>query len=224
MFIELSYPIDTNIKAELLPSVDEPKVIARSRIKNGDSSNTSYIYIYAHHGTHIDTPWHFNDSRGYSIMDFGISDFIFEKVLLIQIQKENYEPITRDELEKYSANLAVCDAILIFTGFSMFREKSPSYYFEDTPGFTEKAAEYLSKFKNIKCIGFDFISVENIPRNRTKNYPIHNILLSRETPLLIIEDVNLRGIIQKNIKRLFVIPIRIHGAEASPVTVFAEAV
>lgn len=81
IFIELSYPIYTNKNTELLPSMDEPKLIVRSRIKNGNNSNTSYINIYAHHGTHIDTPWQFNTSNGFSIMDFEIPDFIFEKVL-----------------------------------------------------------------------------------------------------------------------------------------------
>lgn len=222
MFIELSYPIESKADAALLPKVEAPKVIARSRIKNGDSSNTSYIHIYAHHGTHVDSPWHFNDSNGFTIMDFGISDFIFKRVLFVQVEKERFEPITRDELEGYSTNLAECDALLIYTGFSKFREEKPAYYYKETPGFSEQAAEYISKFNNIKCIGFDFISVENIPRNRENNYPIHNILLSRKNPLLIIEDMNLSGILEKNIKRLFVIPIRIHDTEASPVTAFVE--
>lgn len=222
MFIELSYPIEINKSAGLLPSVDEPRVIARSRIKKGDSSNTSYIYIYAHQGTHVDAPWHFNDSKGYSITDFRVSDFIFKNVLLIQIGKDKYEPITRDELDEYSESLAKCDALLIYTGFSKFRDKNPSFYFKETPGFSEQAAKYISEFNNIKCIGFDFISVENIPRNRKIKYPIHEVFLSRDPPFLIIEDMNLKEIIDMDIKRLFVIPIRIPGLEASPVTAFAE--
>ena len=222
MYIELSYPIELDRSAELLPSVDGPKVIARSRIKDGKSSNTSYIHIYAHHGTHVDSPWHFNDEKGFDIMDFGISDFIFKSVQFIQINKVKYAPISLDELQVYSEKLTKCDALLINTGFSKFRDENPSYYFKETPGFTEEAAEYISQFKNIKCIGFDFISVENIIRNREKGYPIHHILLSREIPIILIEDMKLDDVIGKGIKRLFVIPIRIRGIEASPVTAFAE--
>jgi len=222
MYIEVSYPIETNTNINLLPSVEYPKIIARSRIKNGDNSNTSYIYIYAHNGTHIDAPWHFNDSDGFTITDFCIEDFIFEKILLLEINKGRFEPILQNELEAYSKDLAKCDVLLINTGFSRFRQKSPSYYFDETPGFSEEAADYISGFKNIKCIGFDFISVENITRNREKKYPVHNILLNRQPPLIIIEDMNLKGILRRKINKLFVIPIRIQGVEASPVTVIAE--
>ena len=146
----------------------------------------------------------------------------FKSVQFIQINKVKYAPISLDELQVYSEKLTKCDALLINTGFSKFRDENPSYYFKETPGFTEEAAEYISQFKNIKCIGFDFISVENIIRNREKGYPIHHILLSREIPIILIEDMKLDDVIGKGIKRLFVIPIRIRGIEASPVTAFAE--
>lgn len=220
-YIELSYPVEVNNGVQLLPSIDAPRIIPRSRVRDGAGSNTSYISIYAHHGTHIDAPWHFNDA-GRKIAEFGISDYIFSRVLFFKIPRVNYTPITSSELKVCKKDLAQCDALLVFTGFSSFRKSSPNVYFEETPGFSEEAAEYLSSFRNIKCIGFDFISVENISRNRLVNYPVHRILLHRQPPMILIEDMNLAGIVGKEVKRLFIIPIRMQGLEASPATVFAE--
>ncbi len=220
-YIELSYPVDVNDGVQLLPSIDAPRIISRSRISDGAGSNTSYISIYAHHGTHIDAPWHFNDA-GRKIAEFGISDYIFSRVLFLEIPRVNYQPITSNELKVCRKDLDQCDALLVFTGFSSFRKSSPNFYFEETPGFSEEAAEYISSFKNIKCIGFDFISVENISRNRPANYPVHRILLRRQPPLILIEDMNLAGIVGEEVKKLFVIPIRMQGLEASPATIFAE--
>lgn len=219
-YIELSYPVEVN-GVQLLPSIDAPRVIPRSRVSDGSSSNTSYISIYAHHGTHIDVPWHFNDA-GRKITEFEISDYIFDRVLTLEIPRVNYQPITGNELKVYKESLAQCDALLVFTGFSGLRKSSSNVYFEETPGFSEEAAAYLSSYRNIECIGFDFISVENISRNRLVDYPVHRILLNRKPPLILIEDMNLAGIVGKEVKKLFVIPIRMQGLEASPATVFAE--
>lgn len=220
-YVELSYPVEVNDGVQLLPSIDAPRVIPRSRVGDGSGSNTSYISIYAHHGTHIDAPWHFNDA-GRKIAEFEISDYIFSHVLFLEIPRANYQPITSCELKVCKGALAQCEALLVFTGFSSFRKSSPKVYFEETPGFSKEAAEYLSCFENIKCIGFDFISVENISRNRLINYPVHRILLHRQPPLILIEDMNLAGIVGKEVNKLFVIPIRMQGLEASPATVFAE--
>ena len=78
MYIELSYPFDPTA-AVVDEGIQPPQVVARSRMADGKRNNTSYIKMFAHSGTHIDVPWHFNP-QGKKINDFPIDAFAFEKI------------------------------------------------------------------------------------------------------------------------------------------------
>ena len=221
MFIELAYhlnPQTTVVDASIHP----PRVIVRKRMADGAQNNTSYIETFVHTGTHVDTPWHFND-RGWKINDFSIADFVFEKVVFLDIPKGAWQPIERADLEPHSAALAVCDALLMRTGFGSVRATDPAAYNEATPGLSVEAAHYLAGFDNLRCIGVDFISIENLKNHRPLNYPVHHVLLDRDVPMLILEDAKLDELpADRAIRRLYLFPLRIEGIEASPVTPVAE--
>ena len=220
MFIELAYHLDTE-KAIYEAAIHPPRVIARSRMDEGKHNNTSYIETFVHTGTHVDTPWHFNN-QGKKINDFTIDEFVFERVLLLDIPKGPWEAIERAELEAHAAQLAQCDALLIRTGFGGLRSRDPETYLVATPGLSVEAGKYLAGFKNLHCIGVDFISIENLKNHRPLNYPVHHALLDRQEPMLIIEDAKLDELPEKPIHRLYLFPLRIENLEASPVTPVAE--
>jgi len=198
-----------------------PEVIARSRIELGKHSNTSYIEIFAHSGTHIDAPWHFNES-GRKITDFQISEFVFTKVLLVNTPPDMTTPIPLEFLMSYGSNLDDADALLIRSGFAKHRETNPEKYVRETPGLSERAAQYLAGFSNLRCIGVDFISIENVSKGRETGFPVHHALLDREEPIILLEDANFFPIMNRKIIRLYLFPLRILGIEASPVTAVAE--
>ena len=198
-----------------------PRINVRSRIAQGKSSNTSYIELFAHTGTHIDMPWHFNE-KGWKILDFDIGDFVFGNVILVDIPKGAYEPVLWDELTPFEPQLHEADALLILTGFGEQRVKNPDVYVKGTPGLSLDAANKLADFDNLSCIGVDFISIENVDQARKIGYPIHHALLDRPQPLILLEDANLSVLGKSKINRIYLFPLRIEGLEASPVTAVAE--
>lgn len=220
MYINLTHIIDPT-KPVVGTGVDSPKIIPRSRKANGDRNNTSYIYMFAHYGTHIDSPWHFNE-YGKKIADIPISDYVFKSVLLVDLPKEPWENIDISDLEPYRDIISESDAILIRTGFEKFRESDSTTYIESSPSLNENCAHFLSSFKNLRCIGVDFISIENIKKNRERNYPIHNILLGRDEPIILLEDAKLSPLGNNEISTLFLFPLFAEKIEASPVTAVAE--
>jgi len=220
MLIELSYPIGPK-STVMESSIKRPRVIPRSRIAQGKHSNTSYIELFAHTGTHIDAPWHFNE-QGRKILDFAIEDFVFARVQVLDIPKEAWQPIDRDELEGHREALELCDALLIRSGFAFQRSVDPDLYVQGTPGVTVEAARFLAGFSSLRCIGVDFISIENIDKARRVDFPVHHVLLERSEPMFLLEDANLAVLGDREISRLFLFPIRMEGLEASPVTAVAE--
>lgn len=220
MFVEFSYAIGPE-SSVMDAGFNPPNVKIRSRVSEGKSSNTSYIELFAHTGTHIDMPWHFNEN-GWKILDFKIGDFVFEKIVLLDIPKAAYDPISWQELSPHHTEIQKADALLVRTGFSQERANHPDQYIHGTPGFSVEAANKLAEYGNLKCIGVDFISVENIDQARKTGYPVHHALLDRTMPIILLEDANLAVLSAKNIKRIYLFPLRIEGLEASPVTAVAE--
>jgi len=220
MFVELSYSIGAELTV-MDENLEGPQVISRSRICNGQKNNTSYLHLFAHTGTHIDVPWHFNEN-GRQVLDFEIGEFVFWRVLLVDIITQAYQPITLERLESLNTPISKSDALLIRTGFSRLRKENKSLYIHGTPGLDLAAAEYLAGFPQLRCIGVDFISIENIENARPLGYPVHHILLGRDIPMILLEDAKLQVIKGEKIHRLFLFPLRIEGLEASPVTAVAE--
>ena len=178
--------------------------------------------MYAHAGTHIDSPWHFNN-RGWRINDFEIGQFVFEKVLSIRISKEPWQPIELKELEPYLEEIRQADALLINTGFAArYRKSDPDLYLIAMPGLSLEAARALSVIKTLRCVGIDSTSVENLEKNRPLGYPVHHSFLDRTEPIILLEDANLEALGTYAIKKLFLFPLRVTGLEASPVTAVAE--
>jgi arylformamidase len=220
MFVEFSYLISEETNAAE-SSIYSPKVTPRSRLSAGARSNTSYFELFAHNGTHIDSPWHIIPD-GWKINDFEIKDFIFEKVLQLNLRKGPDEEVTVNDLNPWKDQLGELDALLINTGFSDCRTTDVNKFLTHTPGLSTDLAQWLAGFTNIRCFGVDFSSIENIPRARLSGYPVHHILLGREQPTILLEDANLRVLEGMDIKRVYLFPMRISGLEASPVTAVAE--
>jgi len=221
MYIEFSYPIDPQ-KPVLDGKLNPPRVNKRTRFADGQSSNTSYIELFAHTGTHIDMPWHFSE-KGWKINDFPIEDFVFERVLLLEIPRQACQEISIGELEPLSEKIQASDALLVNTGFGKaYRQVDPETYLTATPGFSVEAAKMLASFKQLRCVGVDFTSVENLQKNRPMGYPVHHAFLDREQPMILLEDANLAALPSSPIQRIFLFPLRIEGLEASPVTAVAE--
>jgi arylformamidase len=221
MYIEFSFPIDPK-KPVANQGIRSPQVIPRTRMAAGDKSNTSYLEMYAHTGTHIDSPWHFNDA-GFRIHDFSIDQFVFEKVFCVTIPRQPWQEVGLQDLEPYREKIRSSDALFINTSFAAkYREKDVTQYLTATPGLSLDAARMLAEMPLLRCIGVDFTSVENLQNNRPLGYPVHHALLDGQKPMLLLEDANLELLASRKIIRIFLFPLRVIDLEASPVTAVAE--
>jgi kynurenine formamidase len=172
-------------------------------------------------GTHIDAPWHFID-QGRKIEDFSIEEFVFSRVLLLEAKAEPHQSIEVEDLKAEHYKLEEMDCLLIYSGFSDYRVKKPNTYIHATPGLSVETAKYLSTFDNLRCIGVDFISIENVENGRRTGFPVHHALLGRKAPMILLEDADLSKLRSQEITKVFLFPLRMLGIEASPVTAVAE--
>lgn len=223
MFIELSYMIGDLNPVEILGLV-KPNIKWRAKFGDGQgkSNQTSNIEMSSHTGTHIDLPFHVLPD-GEKVTDYKISDFIFSNILVIKCFKTDMEKIEPKDLETYEERLKSCDLLLIYTGFSKYRTLDTGRYVRKSPGFSEECAKYIvNNFPNICCIGVDFMGVENILEGRESGWKVHKILLGGNPNYFHVEDMNVAPVLDKKVKRVFILPIRLIGLEASPVTIVAE--
>lgn len=229
--IRISYRLTRNT---ITPSgIEPPKIIPRSRMSKKPSgsedsntnwnhyNNTSFIEMFVHSGTHIDFPFHVYEN-GIRMDDFEIEDFVFDNPLLLELPKNKMSEIIKSDLVPHKTRLENTDLLLIYTGFSKYREKSPKKYEEEQPEFSAEATEYLvNNFPSIEAIGVDLLSIENIGKAKP-NFPAHKVFLGGDRKFFMIEDMNLSPILDKNLTRVFVVPLILEGLEATPVTAFAE--
>jgi len=236
MLVEFSYTLDPN-KIVMPGDIAKPQVKARSRmvqdpapgepaegVRWGSYNNTSIVEFFVHTGTHIDVPFHISPD-GFQLHDLEISDYVFDKPLLLDIPKGDMEKITVEELDRHKAQLAESDLLLVYTGFSKVRKTDPKRYVAKQPSFSVDAANYLVDNFNIRAFGVDLIGIENIPEAKESDpqFPVHRtLLLKKQRKNILVEDANLEPLVGKRISRAYVIPLRLHGLEAMPVTAFAD--
>lgn len=223
MIVELSYLIGELNPVEVLGLI-KPNIKWRARFGDGQgkSNQTSNIEMSSHNGTHIDAPFHVL-REGKKITDYDISDFYFDKIFVIDCKKRDLEKIEVEDLKPYENDLKKCNLLLIYTGFSKYRSVETERYIKKSPGFSIEGAKYIKRnFSNIRCIGVDLMGIENIVEGRESGWNVHKILLGGDSKFFHIEDMNIKPVVGKKIKRVFVAPIRMIDSEASPVTILAD--
>ena len=234
MIVQFSYPLDR--EHVLMPgSIAAPVLRPRSRMISAppgedagdvrwDSyNNTSFVDAFAHTGTHIDTAYHVSKD-GAKLGAFTLDEFVFDRPILLEIPKEDGEKITVADLEEHAAVLAEADLLLVHTGFSRHRSSDPERYMMKQPGFSVEAAGYLVSLPRMRCVGGDFMGIENIPEGRASDppFPAHRAFLLGEKKFLILEDPNTKPLLGKELRRAFLVPLLFPEAEAMMVTAFAE--
>ena len=223
MFIEFSYQIDT--KMPIYPGSPREEFIPVLRIREGDHCNSTTLKHHLHNGTHVDAPWHFGrDSR--SIDQIPIDDFVYHQPLVINKQLSKSELLRPDDFKISDELLYSADILLIFTGFSKFRNDIDAFA-DDFPALAYETAEFIrNRLLNLKAVAIDTLSIESSTLAQESNFRVHRTLLDESLydtrPVIVYEDVNVGRILDKKIKRIYAFPIRLKGLDASPVNMVAE--
>jgi len=200
-----------------------PEGFGKTDIRWESFNNVSFLEMSTHTGTHIDVPFHI-DPQGLTVDAMKISDFIFDAPLFIECPKSDYEKITKEDLIPYEDQISKSDFLLIYTTFSKYRQSDSERYKERQPGLSVDAARYLAEKFSLKGIGIDVLGIENISEAKRASppFPAHRILLRNHKHFILLEDANLSVLKGRKIHKLFIIPLMVEGAEAVPVTAFAE--
>jgi len=220
-----NYILLSHIISSKIPSYgnrDSVEIKSKSSIEDGETANTStWIFSNNHIGTHIDVPKHFSD-EGLKTYEISISEYFFNNVELIEIPCTEAKLINIEDFNKLeNINLNI-ELLLIRTGFEVFRNEEK--YWNDNPGLSPELAQYLrEKYKNLRCIGFDFISLTSW-KYRKEGRLSHSEFLTPEKnrkPILVIEDMKLSTINTK-INSVVVSPLFVEDGNGGAVTVFAN--
>ncbi|TVZ55498.1 kynurenine formamidase [Lutibacter sp. Hel_I_33_5] len=189
----------------------------RSEISKGASSNTKYLKLPNHSGTHIDFPNHFSD-EGKIINDYPASFWQFKKVYVILYTAKSDE-IIDEKLIKNNDIPVDTEFLIINTKFGRYREEK--IYWNNNPGLSPSFATQLKiRCPNIKAIGFDFISLTSY-QNRLLGRVAHkSFLLAND--ILLIEDMKLDQINGKVIKSVTALPLLIDKVDGCPISIIAE--
>lgn len=189
----------------------------RSEIAKGASSNTKYLKLPNHTGTHIDFPNHFSD-EGKIINDYPASFWQFKKVHVISYKAKSDE-IIDEKLTQHNDIPSDTEFIIIYTEFGKHREEK--IYWNNNPGLSPSLASHLKIIcPNLKAIGFDFISLTSY-QNRLLGREAHkSFLLAND--ILLIEDMKLDQIKDKVIKTVTALPLLIDKIDGGPISIIAN--
>ncbi len=217
-FLYLSHVLDeaTPVYGNGVSLIREPG----NQMAEGDSCNTQVWHLSNHIGTHIDAPRHF--CRDGAFLDtYSAGFWVCSPVHCLEVSGVRNKDIISPPclpLDEVPDNVQL---LLIKTGFGRFRGKND--YTMENPGFDPDLAEVLrSRFPRLKMIGFDSISLSSFAE-RPLGRIAHKAFLDHETPILIVEDMDLSQIDKgTDIREVMVIPVRVKKSDAAPCTIIAR--
>jgi len=217
-YILLSHILDVNTPS--YGGRDKLIIEHTSRIKDGKSANSSkWTFTSNHLGTHVDVPRHFFDN-GKTITDYSPSEWIFYMVQVLDVPINTGRLIRIKDIDQ-NINKDI-DLLIIRTGYEKFRKIEK--YWNDNPGLAPELGVWLRKeFKDLRAIGFDFISLTSW-KFRDIGKKAHRAFLDpdgKNSPIRIIEDMSL-ACINNEISEVIVAPLFINKSNGSPVSVFSK--
>ncbi|HHT45364.1 MAG TPA: cyclase family protein [Fastidiosipila sp.] len=219
MYKRLSYNL--NDQAPGWPNNPKIELKPKGLISTGGSSNSYLVTLFNHFGSHMDAPKHFNDD-GPAIAELPFDRFIFHKPLLLDIPKSFKEGVMPEDLMPHAEKIGEADLLMIRSGFSQYRETDPDRYSKEGPYVSSDACRYLmDHFKNLSGLAVDWVSLAS-PSNNDGKLAHQHLLKNYDHFVTIIEDIDMRGLKQETLRKVFSIPLFIDGIDSSPVTVFAE--
>jgi len=192
------YPGDPCFEISSIASVDS------------DGYSMQKISLGTHTGTHIDAPKHFSKNGGdaYSIpLNILIGD-----VLVLDIRGHNEISIDVIKHLNHIDKLRARERVLFKTENENLLNNSFS---ESYIGITSDLAEFIRKETPIRLIGIDYISIEN-PKNGI--FTAHETLLTKESPIYILEGLDLRNV-NEGVYTLLCLPLPIVNGDGAPARV-----
>lgn len=200
-------------KAHWHPAV-EITMLGRHEI---EGRQTRKIILGTHTGTHMDAPLHF--IKGGASIDQLQLEIFAGKALIIKFPdaKAGREILSAD-IRGFWDEFPKIERVVFRYDWSDQWEKD--CYYRDYPYLSMDAADFLVE-KKVQLVGMDTPSPDN-PKNGPRGLedsPIHKLLLSKG--IVLVEYLNNLRAIQSDLVDFFVFPLKLKGADGSPVRCLA---
>ncbi len=208
---DLTYTIHQDMV--VYPGTEQPIINEANTIKNNGFEEKK-LTLYSHTGTHMDAPAHMV-LGGKHLEEFDSSKFV-GKAVIIRIEKECGK-ITEEEVIEYfndntiSEELEHIEFVLLNTGWGKYWGSEE--YFGDFPTLSLEAVKWIkNKFKNLKGVGVDTISVDSMGDDKFENH--HELL---KDDIVIIENLANLINIEEKIFEFMCFPIKFKSSDGAPV-------
>ncbi|NTW69742.1 MAG: cyclase family protein [Chlorobiaceae bacterium] len=206
--IDLTHTVESGMP--VYPGTPEPEFQPIATIEK-DGFAEQLISLSSHTGTHIDLPSHmFADCLTPDV--FSVEQFA-GKGMVIDLRSAAVGVITKELLLPFSANIEGSDFLLLCSGWSGYWGRPD--YFKGYPVLSLDAAQWLTGF-HLKGIGVDMISLD-LPDSL--DFPVHKSLLA--SGMVLIENLTALALLLHCSFTFCAFPLKIAGAEASPVRAVA---
>jgi arylformamidase len=169
-------------------------------IAQSDSVNVGRLELSTHTGTHVDAPFHFDDS-GAKVHELDLDRYAGPARV---VEVSGCSSIGAGELRE--RDISGVTRLLIRTGSWTDRERFP----DEICYLRPDAAEYLAEC-GVGLIGVDVPSVDPI---ESRELPAHHALLGRDIHIL--EGIVLDGV-EPGDYELLALPLPLRDADGSPV-------
>lgn len=201
-FIKESTPVYGGLKETI--SIEQS-----SSILNGSTSNNLKITIPNHIGTHIDFPFHFNNS-GKKSSDYSAVFWIFNKVGFLECSIEDVPEM----IKILSGDI---ELLILKTGFG--KHRGSDMYWSSQPVIPAKFARlFRDVFPKLRVFGFDLISLTS-KLDRSEGREAHIAFLITYD-ILILEDMDISQL-HNAPEKVIISPWQIDAADGVPCTVIS---
>lgn len=186
-----------------------------SSLEKGDSSDSYWVGLNNHWGTHVDCPAHFFKG-GKRVSDYEASFWFFHHPQVLPLVLEAGELVSVKHLDgKVSKET---DLLLLQSGW--WKKRAEAHYSTHNPGIHPDVGLWLRKnFKALRAVGFDWISISSY-QQREIGRAAHRSFLDpkgEHSPVLIFEDMDLSSDLSA-LKEVWAAPLRVEGMDSAPCT------
>jgi arylformamidase len=198
---DISLPISPDLP--IWPGDKPFKRYRMSEIEKGDNSNTSFIEMSAHMGTHVDAPDHFLGNHK-TIESLPLNILCGRAYVLALM---DVDLISADDLKKAEIPPRT-RRILFKTRNSSYWQAWNNTFQTEFVGLSPDAAHVLVE-RGIKLVGIDYLSIAPFKQSR----PTHEILL--KAGIIILEGLDLSAVSQGRYS-LYCLPLKLAGSDGAP--------
>ena len=172
-------------------------------MRDGAACNVGVVSCGIHSGTHMDAPYHYNDA-GLTIDQLDPEIFfgparVFLAPATMTLSREHFAGLDAASTPRVLVRTNHCDDKSVFPA--------------RIPTLAPDVPEWLGA-QGVRLLGLDLPSVD---QTDSKTLPVHHALDAAN--IIIVENLDLRAV-SPGVYDLIAVPLRISGADGSPIRAF----